>query len=432
MAGELSFSLLTSHLLPFRMPFTEALRLALQTIWHSKLRSFFTLLGIIVSVGFLVVVVAVIQGMNAYVKENLTGAMIGTNAFQVRRSPISVGLLDEEQIRKVNKRPLISAEDAAAVRRALPDARAVSLQSGWPTPVSDVEYRNRTVGTVLIFGVTPPYQLVQDYTFAAGTPLGDPDVRERRPVAVIGYDVADKLFDVPESGVGRRIRVAGNEVTVKGIIARKGRMLGQSFDGFILLPFSTFESWYGRRKTTVVSVKMSSAEEIPAAMSRAQEAMRIAHGLRPADADDFTVDKADALVAFWRQLTRLLFTAIPAVVCIGIVVGGIVIMNIMLMTVNERTREIGIRKSLGATRGDIRRQFLIEAVVLTTIGGVQGVLGGWGLAAAVSSLTPLPAKVTLWSVAVALALGAGAGILFGVFPATRAARLDPITALRAE
>jgi putative ABC transport system permease protein len=414
------------------MPFTEALRLALQTIWHSKLRSFFTLLGIIVSVGFLVVVVAVIQGMNAYVKENLTGAMIGTNAFQVRRSPISVGLLDEEQIRKVNKRPLISADDAAAVRRALPDARAVSLQSGWPTPVSDIEYRNRTVGTVLIFGVTPPYQLVQDYSFAAGSPLGEPDVRERRPVAVIGYDVADKLFDVPESGVGRRIRIAGNEVTVKGIIARKGRMLGQSFDGFILLPFSTFESWYGRRKTTVVSVKMSSPEEIPAAMSRAQEAMRIAHGLRPAEPDDFTVDKADALVAFWRQLTRLLFTAIPAVVCIGIVVGGIVIMNIMLMTVNERTREIGIRKSLGATRGDIRRQFLIEAVVLTTIGGAQGVLGGWGLAAAVSGLTPLPAKVTLWSVAVALALGAGAGILFGVFPATRAARLDPITALRAE
>jgi len=414
------------------MPLTEALRLALQTIWHSKLRSFFTLLGIIVSVGFLVVVVAVIQGMNAYVKENLTGAMIGTNAFQVRRSPISVGLLDDAQVRQINKRPLISADDAAAVRRALPEAKAVSLQSGWPTPVSDVQYRNRTVGTVLIFGVTPPYQIVQDYQFAAGSPLGEPDVRERRPVAVIGYDVADKLFDVPESGVGRKIRIAGNEVLVKGIIARKGRMLGQSFDGFVLLPFSTFESWYGRRKTTVVSVKMSAPDAIPAAMSRAQEAMRIAHRLRPGEPDDFAVDKADALVAFWRQLTRLLFTAIPAVVCIGIVVGGIVIMNIMLMTVNERTREIGIRKSLGATRADIRRQFLIEAVVLTTIGGLQGVLGGWALAAAVSNLTPLPAKVTLWSVAVALALGAGAGILFGVFPATRAARLDPITALRAE
>jgi putative ABC transport system permease protein len=414
------------------MPLTEAVRLALQTIWHSKLRSFFTLLGIIVSVGFLVVVVAVIQGMNAYVKENLTGAMIGTNAFQVRRSPISVGLLDEEQIRKINKRPLISSADAQAVRRALPDARAVSLQSGWPTPISDVEYRNRTVGSVLVFGVTPPYQIVQDYVFAAGSPLGDPDVGERRPVAVIGYDVADKLFDVPESGVGRKIRIGGNEVLVKGIIARKGRMLGQSFDGFVLLPFTTFESWYGRRKTTVVSVKMANAEGIPEAMARAQEAVRIAHRLRPGEPDDFTVDKADALVAFWRQLTRLLFTAIPAVVCIGIVVGGIVIMNIMLMTVNERTREIGIRKSLGATRADIRRQFLIEAVVLTTIGGLQGVLGGWALAAAVSSLTPLPARVTLWSVGVALALGAGAGIVFGVFPASRAARLDPITALRAE
>ncbi len=414
------------------MPLSEAIRLALESIWHSKLRSFFTLLGIIVSVGFLVVVVAVIQGMNAYVKENLTGAMIGTNAFQVRRSPISVGLLDEDQVREISRRPLISAGDAEAVRRALPEARAVSLQSGWPTPVSDASYRNRTVGSVLIFGVTPPYQIVQDYVFAAGSPLSEPDVRERRPVAVIGYDVADKLFDVPERGVGRKIRVAGNEVTVKGVIARKGRMLGQSFDGFILLPLTTFESWYGRRKTTVVSVKMDGAEAIPGAMDRAQEAMRIAHRLRPGEADDFTVDKADALVAFWQKLTRLLFTAIPAVVCIGIVVGGIVIMNIMLMTVNERTREIGIRKSLGATRADIRRQFLIEAVALTTLGGLQGVLGGWALAGAVSSLTPLPARVTLWSVAVALALGAAAGILFGVFPATRAARLDPITALRAE
>ena len=414
------------------MPFSEAVRLAFQAIWNSKLRSFFTLLGIIVSVGFLVVVVAVIQGMNAYVKENLTGAMIGTNAFQVRRTPIAIGLLDEQQMRAIQKRPIITPEDAEAIRQALGDADAVALQSGWPTPVSDVSYRNRNVGSVLVFGVTAPYQIVQDYRFLAGDPLTDLDVRGRRPVVVLGYDIADKLFDQPTSAVGHKVRIAGREVTVKGVIERKGRMLGQSFDGFVLLPFTTFEAQYGRRKTTVVSVKMANADLIPGAMARAEEAMRVAHRLRPGEPNDFTVDKADALVAFWKNLTRLLFTAIPAIVCIGIVVGGIVIMNIMLMTVNERTREIGIRKSLGATQRDIRRQFLIEAVVLASLGGIQGVIGGWVLAAAVSSFTPLPARVTLWSVGVALALGAGAGILFGVFPATRAARLDPITALRSE
>ena len=160
--------------------------------------------------------------------------------------------------------------------------------------------------------------------------------------------------------------------------------------------------------------------------------MRIAHRLRPTQSDDFTVDTADALVGFWKNLTRILFTVIPAVVAIGIVVGGIVIMNIMLMSVNERTREIGIRKSLGATRRDIRRQFLAEAVTLCLLGGVLGLLAGMGLATVVDLLSPLPARVTLWSVAVALGLGASVGIVFGVYPATRAARLDPIVALRAE
>jgi putative ABC transport system permease protein len=167
-------------------------------------------------------------------------------------------------------------------------------------------------------------------------------------------------------------------------------------------------------------------------MVRAEEAMRLAHRLRPGEENDFTVDKADALVAFWRNLTRILFTAIPAVVCIGIVVGGIVIMNIMLMTVNERVHEIGIRKSVGATRRDIRRQFLVEAVVLASLGGVLGVGFGWGVATVVANISPLPARVTAWSIAAALMLGAGAGVLFGVYPATRAARLDPINALRAE
>jgi len=414
------------------MPLREAFRLALQAILSSKLRSFFTLLGIIVSVGFLVAVVAIIQGMNAYVKENITGAVIGTNAFQVRRTPLAIGLLDDEEIKAIAKRPLITVEDAEVVRRALPHADAVAFQSGWPTPTSDVIYRNQRVGDVLVFGITPPYQLVRDYRFAAGEPMADPDVRERRYITVLGFDVAEKLFGDADRAIGRRIRIAGREFTVKSVIARKGKVLGQSFDGFALLPYSTFETVYGRRKTTTVSVKMRTADEVEDGMALAEEAMRVAHRLRPNEPNDFTVDKADALVAFWKSLTRILFTVIPAVVCIGIVVGGIVIMNIMLMTVNERTREIGLRKSLGATRRDIRRQFLVEAATLSFCGGVLGVAAGWGLALLVASATPLPARVTLWSVSVALAVGAGTGLLFGVYPATRAARLDPITALRAE
>ncbi len=413
------------------MRFSDVMTTALGQIRANKLRSFFTLLGIIVSVAFLVAVIAIIQGMNAFVKENIADAMIGANTFQVRRTPINVGRISDDEINRINRRPKITPRDAEAVRLAIPDADAVSFQSGWPTPRVDLVWRNDRVADVILFGVTEQYQIVQDYRAEEGRSLSDLDVAQRRAVIVIGRDIANALFP-NVTAVGKTVRILGEQFEVIGVNAGKGQVLGQSFDTYALMPSTRFEMLFGRRNTTVVSVKMPTAEEVGPAMERAEEAMRVARGLRPGEDNDFSIETSDALVAFWKTVTRLLFAIIPAVVAIGVVVGGIVIMNIMLMAVTERTHEIGIRKAVGARAQDIERQFLGEAVVLATLGGVIGVSAGWLFAMAIAAASPLPARVTAWSVILSLALGAGVGILFGVYPARRAARLDPIAALRAE
>ncbi|MBK8058063.1 MAG: ABC transporter permease [Gemmatimonadetes bacterium] len=413
------------------MRFSDVMTTALGQIVANKLRSFFTLLGIIVSVAFLVAVIAIIQGMNAFVKENIADAMIGANTFQVRRTPINVGRISDDEINRINRRPKITPRDAEAVRAAIPDADAVSFQSGWPTPRVDLVWRNERVADVILFGVTEQFQIVQDYRAEEGRSLSDVDVAQRRAVIVIGRDIADALF--PNlTAVGKTVRILGEQFEVIGVNAGKGQVLGQSFDTYALMPSTRFEMLFGRRSTTVISVKMAEADAVEPAMQRAEEAMRVARGLRPGDDNDFSIETSDALVAFWKTVTRLLFAIIPAVVAIGVVVGGIVIMNIMLMAVTERTHEIGIRKAVGARAEDIERQFLGEAVVLATLGGVIGVSAGWLFALAIAAASPLPARVTAWSVLLSLALGAGVGILFGVYPARRAARLDPIAALRAE
>ena len=410
---------------------TDVVSTATNEIRANKLRSFFTLLGIIVSVAFLVAVVAVIQGMNTFVKVNLANSVIGTNAFQVRRTPLQIGLFDDEMWKKVSKRPIVTRADYEVVRAALPNAKALALTSGFPTIQTDIQWGNRIVGDVPIRGVTPAYQEVQDYTTEQGRPLVDLDEDQRRAVVVLGHGVAVTLFDAADP-VGQEVRLGGQRLEVVGVLATKGKVLGNDFDAIALVPLSRYEMIYGHRATTSISVKMAEAAEVAPAMSRAEEAMRLARHLHPGDENNFSIETAAALVAFWEQLTAVLFAVIPAVVAIGVVVGGIVIMNIMLMAVTERTREIGIRKAVGARARDIERQFLAEAIALSAAGGIIGVLSGWGFAELVAFASPLPARITWWSVVLAVFLGAGVGVIFGVYPARRAARLDPITALRAE
>ncbi len=409
----------------------DVVQTAFSEIVANKLRSLFTLLGIIVSVAFLVAVVAIIQGMNAYVTENVAGAVIGANAFQVRRTPLSVARLEEDEWRRVQRRPILAARDFAAVQAALPDAEAVALSSGTPTPVSDVVWRGKSVRGISVIGATPSYEVVQDYVIAQGRGLTALDLSQRRPVALLGAEVAEKLLAEVDP-IGQTLRVGGDLVEVIGVIAPKGQVLGQSFDGFVLMPLTRFEMLYGRRQSLTISVKVGDPEAMSAAMSAAEEAVRVERRLRPSQESNFSVETADALVAFWKNLTRILFAVVPAVVAIGIVVGGIVIMNIMVMAVTERTREVGIRKAVGARARDIERQFLAEATALSAMGGVLGVAAGWMIAFGVAAFSPLPARITWWSVLLAVGLGGLIGIIFGVYPARRAAQLDPITAMRQE
>ena len=295
------------------MRFGDVLATAITQIRANKLRSFFTLLGVIVSVAFLVAVVAVIQGMNAYVKESVADALIGSNTFQIRRLPINIALIEDADWLRMQRRPKLNSWDVNFVRAAIPGAAGISVQSGFPTPRSDVQYGNNTLGSVQVFGVTPEYQTIQDYKFKYGEGLTEIDTRERRYVGVVGADIVDKLFN-GINPVGRSIHVHGIPITIIGTIMPKGKVLGQSFDGFVMLPITTFESMYGRRQSNTISVKMTEAKDVAPAMQAAEEAMRVAHRLRPGEQNNFSIETADALVNFWKQLTQVLFTVIPAMV----------------------------------------------------------------------------------------------------------------------
>ena len=414
------------------MSLLDAVRLALAQIRVQKLRSVFTLLGVTVGVMFLIAVVSVVNGMARYLEDDFAGKFLGVNTFNLRRYPdINLGDVSEATWRAWQQRPLITEEDAEAVRSVLPPGVHWAMHDArWATPRSAL---SRGGAQSLVQAVTVDFFTIKDLKLTRGRAFDAEEDARGTPVVVIGTETASQLFPHLDP-IGRELRVDGLPFTVIGLLEKQGTVFGISLDRQIFGPFRSSLSRADRARSRLygVVVQAPSAAALEDAEERVRELMRRRHRLRPAEADDFVFETSASALSNWLQIKQFLFWGGLLLPSVGLIVGAILIMNIMLVSVTERTREIGLRKSLGARRRDIRRQFLVEATTLSLFGAGAGIALGLGLSRGVAALSPLPATVAPWSLVAAIAVGAGVGIAAGVYPAMRAARLDPIIALRAE
>ena len=413
------------------MPFVEAIRMALATLWSQKLKSFFSLIGVLIGVTFLIAVVSIVQGMNVYMEDQFANRLIGLNAFQLRRNPgMDMGNISDEEWKEWMRRPRISYADAAWVEAKL------------ETPVRFARYcddraqviaNGKSARDIQIVATDADYIQIKHYDIAAGRPFSAQEARVGAAVAVVGFEVADKMFPAIDP-VGRTVAVGGIPYRIVGVVAKQGSLFGFSLDKFVIAPFSSpmqrLACRYGYMDE--LQVQAGTVDQMTEAVGQTEGLMRIRRQLRPGQKSNFAIQTAEGALAGWRKISAVLFAALPGLVAISLVVGGIVIMNIMLMAVSERTREIGIRKALGAKRRDILAQFIIESATISTVGAGIGIVLGIGLAYLIKAVTPLPAAVAPWSIGVAVFLGIFVGMVAGVYPASRASKLDPITALRSE
>jgi putative ABC transport system permease protein len=415
------------------VPFREAVRLALQVIWNQKMKSGFSAIGVFIGVMFLIAVVSVLEGVNKYMTENVVETFMGVNTFQLRQRPDFVAEdVPREQWMAWRRRPPITYEDADAVIAGI---TSVPVKWAWESSTGmDVEVDGRRIQSVRIIAATDGYFDIKGYDMAQGRPFTAQEVRAGQPVAVIGFDLAEQLF-AGRNPIGQEIPLRGGiPYRVVGVVETQGNIFGASLDKFIVAPaLSPIKRAVNRpRVIDQMLVKAGSPEDLEIARMEGEAVMRSRRQLRPGEENTFELETSEGVLEFWGNINRVLMTALPMLVGIALVVGGIVIMNIMLMAVAERTREIGIRKALGARRTDILRQFLVESATLAGLGAVAGIACGLGAASLVSALTPLPASVAPWSIPTAVGLGAGVGIMAGLYPASRAARLDPVDAMRQE
>ena len=405
--------------------FLEAAGIALDAIWSNKLRSFLTVLGNIVAVTSIIAVVSLVQGMNVYVTDAIVSD-VGADNFTIQRMPVIRTQADEDRVRG---NPRLTQAEAAAIRRYSDNIRAISAQVSSAAPMA---YRTESIEGAQVQGVSADYVNFSTYDVERGRLISPVEITTNRPVTIIGWDVADKLFG-PVDPIDKILTIRGEHFRIVGLHKKKGSTFGNSQDNFVIISLGNFQKMFGSRMFGLqLVVKPKHPEVLQAAMDDATVALRIERRLRPKDPDNFGMFTSDTFLGIYQTATQGIFAVLIGVVALSLVVGGIVIMNIMLMVVSERTREIGLRKALGARRRDIVWQILTESVTLSTFGGVVGTFVGFLLALAISKLSPLPAAVQAWSVAAGIGVTAVVGLFFGLYPAMRAARLDPIEALRRE
>ena len=405
------------------MNLRESMGIALGALRANKLRSFLTLLGTIIGVGSVIFVLSVVEGLNRYVSEKILNA--GANVFTIDKYGV---ITSEEAFEAAQKRPDITLDDADALRLTLPHARMVVASADASAPV---RRGNKVVRGVGIRGRGAGYDVVDDLTIDKGRHLTEFDDRRRQMVCVLGPEVAEELFPGLEA-TGRIVRVGDWSFQVVGVTKAKGKMLGQSQDRFVTIPIHTFQKYWQARGSFYISVKSLDQASLPLAEQEARNLMRGRHHLPPGRPEDIALPTADSIMDLYRSITGGVYALTIGVALISLVVGGIVIMNIMLVSVTERTREIGVRKALGARRRDILTQFLAEASTLSLVGGVIGIASGVGFALLVGFVSPLPSAVSVPSLFLGLAMSCMVGVFFGSYPAWRASRLDPIEALRYE
>jgi putative ABC transport system permease protein len=402
----------------------ESIFIALQAIWANKLRSFMTVLGNIVAVTSIVTVVSLIQGMNAYVT-NAIVSDVGADSFTIQQFGV---VTSDEEFEKIRNNPRIRLDEAEAIRRYSPVVDAVMGQAQRGGQVS---YKDIVLDRVQIQGVTKEYVEFSNFDAERGRMINPVEVERSRPVAIIGHQTAERLFGQTDP-LDKVIKVEGMHFRVVGVSSKKGSFMGNSLDEIAVIPLDLFQKLYGARAQLSIIVKPKDPSLVQAAMDDATVALRVERRLKPKDKDNFGIFTAETLLGLYRQATAGIFAVLVGVVALSLLVGGIVIMNIMLMVVSERTREIGLRKALGARRKDIMSQVLTESVTLSTFGGVVGIVLGFIVARVIATVTPLPARLEVWSVALGIGITAAVGLFFGAYPASRAARLDPIEALRRE